>query len=440
MVRALLLAVDDDPEHLRLIRQELVKRYAADYLVLCVPTAAEALRLLEKAAVSSGEVALLLADMWLPEDLGPKLFMEARARHPHAKRLALGSFRRRVDSVLAQEQLFRAASAGLVDDWIARPLQPGDEHFHQGITNLLYQWWQSHGPGLRLIRIIGEKSSARVHEIRDQMSRHGLWFEFVDVESPDGRQLLNQFHLDHPRLPVVIAFSSVYENPSDSEMAEDFGVRTRPPSARYDLIIIGGGPAGLSAAVYGASEGLRTLVLEREAIGGQAGSSSSIRNYLGFARGISGGDLAYRAFEQARMFGTDLVYGEAVGLDQSGDDHVVTLRNGDTVTARAVVIATGAAYRRLGIENVEAFAGSGVFYGSAAAEAHAIQSQAVHIVGGANSAGQAAVRLARHASKVTMIVRGATLTQTKKLGTWSIQKTLLSAERPGADPDDLGPG
>jgi len=408
----LLLAVDDDPEHLRLIQQELVKRYAADYRVLCVSTAAEALQLLEEAAVSSGEVALLLADLWLAEELGPMLFTEAQARHPHAKRLALGSFRRRVDSVLAQEQLFKAASAGLIDDWIAPPLQPGDEHFHQGITNLLYQWWQSHGPGLRLIRIVGEKSSARVHEIRDQLSRHGLWFEFVDVESADGRQLLNQFHLDHPRLPVVIAFSTVNENPSDSEMAEDFGVRTRPPSPRYDVIIIGGGPAGLSAAVYGGSEGLRTLLLEREAIGGQAGSSSSIRNYLGFARGISGGDLAYRAFEQARMFGTDLVYGEAIALNQAGDDHVVTLRNGDTVTAPAVVIATGAAYRRLGIENVEAFTGSGLFYGSAAAEAHAIQGQAVHIVGGANSAGQAALHLARHASQLTMIIRGATLTQT----------------------------
>ena len=412
MARPLLLAVDDDAEQLRLIRQELVKRYAKDYRVLCVSTAAEALRLLEEAAVSSGEVALLLADLWLPEESGPKLFREARARHPHAKRLALGSFRRRVDSMLAQEQLFRAASAGLIDDWIAPPLQPGDEHFHLGITSLLYQWWQSRGPGLRLIRIVGEKSSARVHEIRDQLSRHGLWFHFVDVESTEGRQLLDQFHLDHPRLPVVIAFSAVYENPSDSEMAEDFGVRTKAPSARYDVIIIGGGPAGLSAAVYGASEGLRTLLLERESIGGQAGSSSSIRNYLGFPRGISGGDLANRAFEQTRMFGADLVYGEAIGLDQPGGDHVVILRNGDTLTSRAVIIATGAAYRRLGIEKVEAFTGSGLFYGAAAAEAQATQGQAVHIVGAANSAGQAALHLARHASQVTMIVRGATLAQT----------------------------
>jgi thioredoxin reductase (NADPH) len=410
MARPLLLAVDDDAEHLRLIRQELENRYGRDYRIVCVSTAPEVLRLLDEAA--SGEVALLLVDLWLPEDSGPKLFAEARARQPDAKRLALGSFRRRIDSVLAQEQLFSAASAGLIDDWVAPPLQPGDEHFHVGITNLLYQWWQSHGRGLQLVRIVGEKSSARVHQIRDQLSRHGLWFEFVDVESAEGRQLLDQFHLDHPRLPVVIAFSTVYENPSNPEMAEDFGIRTRAPSGRYDVIIIGGGPAGLSAAVYGASEGLRTLLLERESIGGQAGSSSSIRNYLGFPRGITGGDLANRAFEQARMFGTDLVYGEAIALDHAGHDHAVKMRNGDTVTSRAVIIATGAAYRRLGIENLEAFTGLGVFYGAAAAEAQAMQGQAVHIVGGANSAGQAALHLARHASQVTIIVRGATLTQT----------------------------
>ena|SRR5829696_7313788 len=413
MARPLLLAVDNDLERLKLVRQELVNRYRRDYRVVCVSTASEGLRLLDDTARTGGEVALVLADLWLPEEAGPRLFAQARAGHPYAKRVALGGWRRRVNQLLAQEQLFRAAGAGLIDDWIAAPWRPGDEHFHQAISNFLYQWWERYGPGAAFTQIIGERWSARAHKFRDLLSRNGFPFSFVDVDSEQGRQLLDQLGLDQPRLPVVKASSAVFENPSNAEIAEAFGLQTRPPADRYDLIIVGGGPAGLSAAVYGASEGLRTLILEREpVVGGQAATSSSIRNYLGFARGVSGGELANRAFEQARLFAADFLYGEATGLDQLGHDRVVTLRGGGTVTSRAVIIATGATYRRLGIEAVEAFTGAGVFYGAAAAEAEAMRGRYVHVVGGANSAGQAVLHLAGYASAVTLIVRGPALALT----------------------------
>ena len=369
---------------------------------------------MEGAAAAGREVALLLANLWLPRQEGLNFFAQARARLPDARCVALINWRGQAADGQQDRaaELYKAAAAGLIDDWIVEPWSPADEHFHQGIGNFLFQWWQGHRPSLGWIRIVGERWSARAHEIRDLLSRRNFRFEFVDVASEEGRQLLDQFHLDHPRLPVVIAWHNMFENPSNAEIAQAFGIQTRVPSARYDVTIIGGGPAGLAAAVYGASEGLRTLVLERDSVGGQASTSSAIRNYLGFSRGISGGELAAPAFEQARMFGADFVYGEATGLDQVDQDRIVTLRDGGTATSRAVIIATGAAYRRLGIEALEAFTGSGVLYGAAASEAVTMQGRAVHVVGGANSAGQTALHLAKHASQVTLIVRGVSLAQT----------------------------
>ena len=410
MARPLLLAVEDDPEQLSLMRRELANRYGKAYRVASVATAREGLRLLADAAATGREVALVLANMHLSGEAGPNFFAEARALHLEARCVALINWRGQAEGF--QGELYKAAAARLIDDWIVEPWSVGDEHFHQAIGNFLYQWWRDHRPDLGWIRIVGESWSTRAHEIRDLLSRRNFRFDFVDVASEEGRELLDQFHLDHPRLPLVIAWYQVFENPSNAEIAQAFGLQTRAPSARYDVTIIGSGPAGLAAAVYGASEGLRTLVVERDSVGGQAGASSSIRNYLGFSRGISGGELAARAFEQARMFGVDFVYGEAVGLDWLQQDRVITLRDGGTVTSRAVIIATGAAYRRLGIEALEAFTGSGVFYGATASEAETMQGEAVHVVGGANSAGQAALHLAGHASRVTLIVRGSVLAQT----------------------------
>jgi thioredoxin reductase (NADPH) len=312
--------------------------------------------------------------------------------------------------------VLKAAGAGVIDDWIAAPRLPKDEHFHRGISAFLYTWWRRHSPSFTSVRIIDEPRSARSHEIREWLSRNNLRFKSLDVSSEEARHILTQYDVDGSRLPVVITlFGRALENPSILEIVDSLGatpLQTKASSARYDLTIIGAGPAGLTAAVYGASEGLRTLVLERDSVGGQAGSSMSIRNYPGFMRSVSGSELAMRMFEQAGMFGADFVYGEAVALDRLGEDYRVTLRDRAVVTSRAVIIAAGAAYRRLGIPALEAFTGLGVFYGAAGAEADAMQGRTVHVVGGANSAGQAALVLAERTSHVDLIVRGAALAET----------------------------
>jgi thioredoxin reductase (NADPH) len=248
----------------------------------------------------------------------------------------------------------------------------------------------------------------------DLLSRNSIPFGFYPADSEQGRTLLGSVGAGGEQQPVVVLFDGrVLADPSNAALAEALGVSTQPAAITYDVTVVGAGPAGLAAAVYGASEGLRTTILEPQAIGGQAGTSSKIRNYLGFPRGISGAELAQRAYEQAWMLRADFVYGQhAVGLDAAGSNRVVHLGDGSEVASRAVVLATGVSYRRLGVPSLEALTGVGVFYGAAASEAQAMKGQQVYVVGGANSAGQAAVHLARYASRVTMLVRGASLAAT----------------------------
>ena len=340
---------------------------------------------------------------------GTQLLARVREFHRTAKRLLL------IDGGYGPppEPILQAIALGHIDAYAARPATVPDEEFHLAVTELLEEWARSNLPRPEVMRVVGEEWSARSHEIRDLLSRNVVPFGFYPAGGGPGKALLEQAGAAAAALPVIIMFDGrVLENPSNTQIAEALGVQTSPGGGLYDVAVIGAGPAGLAAAVYGASEGLSTVVLEPEAIGGQAGTSSHIRNYLGFPTGVSGEDLAVRAYTQAWNFGAEYVYGNpATGLRVQGPERVVTVAGGDEVRSRAVVIATGVSYRRLGIPSLDALTGAGVFYGAATSEAKAMKDREVFVVGGANSAGQAAVHLARYAAQVTMLVRGQSLAE-----------------------------
>jgi thioredoxin reductase (NADPH) len=409
MVRPVLLAVDDESAARSSIEAELRKRYGADYEVICEGSGAAALGALEQVKVRGGKVALVLADQWMPDMTGIELLAKVHGLDPAAKRALLTGW----GDLEVGDRLVRAAVLGQVDDWGLKPWQPGDEGFHQLVVGLLYEWAQLHRPGFQAVQVVGEQWSARAYELRDMLARNKVPYGFLPADSEQGRALLEQVGAATERLPVMVTFGGlVLSDPSVAEVAEALSAPTRPAAAAYDVTVVGAGPAGLAAAVYGASEGLGTALLEPEATGGQAGTTSMIRNYLRFPRGISGTELAYRAFQQAIGFGADIVYGQrAVGLHAAGPDRVVTLGDGTEVTSRAVILATGVAWRRLGVPSLEALVGTGVFYGAATSEAQAMKDEQVFVVGGGNSAGQAAVHLASYSAKVTMLVRGPSLAE-----------------------------
>ncbi len=410
MSRPVLMAVDDDPVALAVLQQELDKRYGVDYRVICEADAEAGLKALEQIRAAGGQVALVLADQWMPTMTGVAFLARTIRLHPTAQRALLIDWGDRSTA----EPILQAATFGQIDDWISKPTQPADEAFHQAIGEFLYEWARLHRPQFQAVRVAGEQWSARSHELRDLLSRNSIPFGFYPADSEEGQRLLDSVDATRGRLPVVVMFDGrVLVDPSNAALAEALGIRTSPAASIYDVAVLGAGPAGLAAAVYGASEGLQTTILEAEAIGGQAGSSSKIRNYLGFRRGVSGAELALRAYEQAWMLRADFVYGQrAVGLHAVGPHQVTTLSNGSEVTSRAVILATGVRYRRLGVPRLEALTGAGVFYGAATSEALAMKDQQVYVVGGANSAGQAAIHLASYASHVTMLVRGSSLAAT----------------------------
>jgi thioredoxin reductase (NADPH) len=354
-------------------------------------------------------LALVLADQWMPSMTGVEFLGHARRLHPRAQRVLLINWGDRSTA----EPILQASALGQIDDWTAKPWGPGDEFFHQAISGFLNEWARLHRPRFEVFQVVGDQWAPRSHEIRDLLSRNSIPFGFYPVNSDEGRALLGRAGGTGKQLPVVVLFDGrVLVDPSNAELAHALGIKTRPEAVTYDVAVIGAGPAGLAAAMYGASEGLATAVLEHEALGGQAGTSSMIRNYLGFPRGVSGAELAQRAYEQAWILGADFIYGlSAIGLGTAGPDRVITLGDGAEATSRAVILATGVTWRRLGVSSLEALVGAGVFYGAAASEAPAVRGREVYVVGGANSAGQAAVHLARYAARVTMLVRGASLAE-----------------------------
>ncbi len=415
MAGPVLLVVDDDAEALANMGRQLRGRYGGDYRVVCESSAEAAVGALEGFAAAREDVAVVLSDLWMPGTTGIEFLTSAHLLYPTAKRALLVE---RADGTV-REPILRAMALGRIDYYVTKPspLSP-DERFHRIIAEFLDEWTGANRPGFVAVRIVGDPSTPRSHEMRDRWSRSGVPFEFHPADSEEGQELLDRWGKTSAGLPVVSMFDrQVLVDPSNDEVvgafAENipFGVNIEPGQRSFDLIVVGAGPAGLAVAVGGASEGLNTLVLDGEAMGGQAGASSLIRNYLGFPRGIGGVELAARAYQQAWLFGASFQFQRrATELRRSGlEGLVLTLSDGKELAARSVAVTTGASYRRLGVPSLEALQGVGVFYGAVTSEAQALKGEEAYVVGGGNSAGQAAVYLSRYAKRVTLVVRGGSL-------------------------------
>ena len=402
-----MLVVDDQIQDLETVRRELIKRYAADYEIIGEASAEAALRRLEVLPAADEHVALLLATLPMSPLTGIDFLKQAHELHPYAKRLLLIPWGNRS----ATRPILKAISLGQIDRYTTKPSRSPDEQFHRLITELLQARQQQHQGQAAIVTIIGERWDARAYEVRDLLQRSGLPFTFYETESAEGQALLQRAGCSNGPFPVLVRFDGqALTNPSNEEAAVALGARHSSEAGIFDLVVVGAGPAGLSAAVYGASEGLRTLVVERETIGGQAGTSSLIRNYLGFPFGISGAELTNRALDQAWAFGAETsVLRQATDLRRDGSNYILVFADGTQIISRTVVLAMGASYQRLDIPNLEALVGVGVFYGGGVTEAQAMEGQHVFVAGAGNSAGQAAVHLAKYADRVTMLVRGGNL-------------------------------
>ena len=400
----MLVAVEDQPKLMRAVERELTNRYQPDYCVRCLASKDEALTVLAELAAAGEHVALVLAGEVLAGASGTALLAEVPRTFPQAQRALLVEWGRLGDSQ-AGDAIFEAISRGLMDHYVFRPSQPPDEQFHQAVSGFLLTWAEARQHAPHTVNVIGRSWSGRAYELREVLERCAIPHRFHLADSDAARTLLAGSR--GRKLPLVVwPDGRILEDPSDAEIARASGTTVEPDRAEYDLVIVGGGPAGLSAGVYGASEGLRTLVIDSGGVGGQATTSSLIRNYLGFPRGVSGGELARRAFQQAWVFGARFAFMQRVThLERQRDGVEVRLDNGGVVLARTVVLATGASYRRLEVEPLEALRGAGVFYGAAASEAPSVAGEDVYVVGGANSAGQAVLHLAHFARRVTLVVR-----------------------------------
>jgi thioredoxin reductase (NADPH) len=408
--RPIILVVDDEAEALAALCEALRRRLDRDYRVVghvSARAAVEALALMREA----GEpVALVIADQWMPELPGVDLLGRAREIEPEAKRALLVAW----DDRSAGPTVLEGCAFGRLDNYLLKPWAPPEAHLYPAVGDFLAEWTRAHGPRMELVRLVAEERSRRGHEIEERLQRNGIPYGHYGAGSEEGRRLLDETGLGRERLPVVLLLDGrALVAPSDAELADALGVTgafgstsARAPELACDLAVVGAGPAGLAAAVYAASEGLRTLVVEREVIGGQAGASSLIRNYLGFPRGVTGAELAQRAYQQAWLFGAEYVLARAVSsLTADGDERRVHLGDGTVLRARSVLVASGARYRRLELPAVERLVGAGVYYATVADD-RVLKGHEAFVVGAGNSAGQAVVHLARSARRVTLLVRG----------------------------------
>ena len=401
----LILVVDEDADGLGRTTDELRRRLGEDYEIGGERSAAAALERIELTCASGIPVALVLADR-------ADVLARVRALAPAARRALLIGWGAWGDRATA-EAILGAMALGHIDYYVLKPWRSPDELFHRTVAEFLHEFARG-SDDAKEMAIVAERWSPRAHELRELLTRNGVPHVFHASDSARGNALLRRAGMPGERRPVAIRFDGLtLVDPTDAELAGGYGVSTDLGGDRdFDVVVIGAGPAGLASAVYGASEGLRTLVVECSAIGGQAGSSSLIRNYLGFPRGLTGAELAQRAYQQAWVFGARFVLmREVLGLRPGADRHVLELSGGLEVTARAVVLAGGIAYRELGVPALEPFLHRGLYYGASVSEAQAVAGRPVHVVGGGNSAGQAAVHLARTASRVTLLVRGDSLAE-----------------------------
>jgi thioredoxin reductase (NADPH) len=404
-----ILVVDDDSAARAALLEAVDRRYGHDYDVTAEGSAATAKKRLQDLHQEGRPVALIVADHHMPGETGARLLAASRRLHPTAQRLLLTDWA----DFSTVDDTVQALTVGEIDTWVARPFGPADEEFHTVLTAALARWTHEADRAGVALTLVGEPWDASTAVLRDAFARLLLPFRFRDAASAEGRALLDAAGVEGPLPVVILADGRAIVQASQADVAMALGVQGSIGEEPVDVAVIGAGPAGLAAAVYGASEGLSVTVLESTAIGGQASSSPMMRNYLGFPAGVTGGELTARAYQQAVTFGVKFVYGRtAVALRIEGGERVVTLDDGAELRATDVVVATGVSYRRMGIERLEALVGRGVFYGSGTSEARAVAGGHVYVVGGANSAGSAAIHLARHAGRVTLLVRGGTLVDT----------------------------
>ncbi len=403
--RPAILVVDDEPAVLAAVARDLRRGFGERYRVLRASSGAEALEVLRELRTRGDAVAMLIADQRMPGMPGTEYLVQARMLVPDAKRVLLTAY---ADT----EAAIAAINEVALDYYLLKPWDPPEEQLFPVVEDLLTTWESGAALESGGVRVIGHRFSKESHDVRDFLVRNRVPARWLDVERDgEARELLRIAGIDGERLPVaLLEDGAVLERPTILELAERLGVAGTPAQDHYDLVVVGGGPAGLAAAVYGASEGLKTVMVEREAPGGQAGQSSRIENYLGFPAGLSGSDLARRATDQARRLGAELLtVQEAVGLRAEGAARLVELSGGGVLSASCVLVASGVSYRQLDTPGFPELTGAGVYYGAATSEARACADQHIAIIGGANSAGQAAVYFGGYASTVTMLVRGPSL-------------------------------
>ncbi|HYM75400.1 MAG TPA: FAD-dependent oxidoreductase [Candidatus Dormibacteraeota bacterium] len=411
MPKPILLTVDDDPDVLRAIERDLRSQYGAEYRVISSDSPEGALDLLKGLKVRNDGVALLLADQRMPRIDGVGFLQAAKQIFPGAKRALLTAY---ADTNAA----ISAINQANIDYFFMKPWDPPTEHLYPQLDDLLDDWQASYHPAFQGMRVLGTRWSPRCYELRDFLARSHVPYQWIDVEfsanDPETKRLLDALGPDATELPVVLfPDGAKLLNSAPAEVAQKVGLRTRAETSFYDLAIVGGGPAGLAAAVYGASEGLHTVIVEREAPGGQAGMSSRIENYLGFPSGLSGGDLARRAVVQARRFGVEILAPQTVvNLRTEGSYRIIKLADDSEISCHALMIATGVQWRRLEAPGIDRLQGAGVYYGGGTTEALSCKGEMVYVVGGANSAGQAAMNFSKYAERVVILVRGDSLAST----------------------------